>query len=258
MLPIGVFSNATQLSAKALRLYAAHGILMPAHVDAESGYRYYRPEQVRDARLVRLLRDLDMPLTDITWLMADRTRTETAIKQQMHVLAKRHARHQTAYQAALALLHSTSETASNPVAECDLPQITTVARSFEANAGNLLARARLLLAGLRSETDEQRHDPCDAFVLLSAPLSGLDEASLELCVHADLSPRAQLVPNSALRVWPAMRAACIKVTVQDDVPDLVSASDALFDWFDRHGHSLSATPRMALHDEMPELIWPIS
>lgn len=38
---------------------------MPAEVDPSSGYRYYAPEQVPLARVVRRFRDLGMPLEQI-------------------------------------------------------------------------------------------------------------------------------------------------------------------------------------------------
>jgi DNA-binding transcriptional MerR regulator len=62
LVPIGRFATASRLSLKALRIYDRLGLLRPAHVDAESGYRYYRTDQLRAARLVALLRRLDMPL----------------------------------------------------------------------------------------------------------------------------------------------------------------------------------------------------
>ncbi|KPI17778.1 transcriptional regulator, MerR family [Actinobacteria bacterium OK074] len=64
-LGIGAFGARTRLSAKALRLYDRLGLLAPAHVDAVSGYRYYRADQAERARLVALLRQLDMPLAEI-------------------------------------------------------------------------------------------------------------------------------------------------------------------------------------------------
>ncbi|MFF2845929.1 MerR family transcriptional regulator [Streptomyces sp. NPDC058001] len=64
-LTIGVFAKATRLSPKALRLYDDLGLLRPARVDPDSGYRYYTPEQVERARLVAWLRRLGMPLTGI-------------------------------------------------------------------------------------------------------------------------------------------------------------------------------------------------
>ncbi|MFD3616808.1 MerR family transcriptional regulator [Streptomyces sp. NPDC058676] len=65
LLTIGAFAARARLSAKALRLYDRLGLLAPAHVDETSGYRYYRASQVERARLVAMLRQLDMPLARI-------------------------------------------------------------------------------------------------------------------------------------------------------------------------------------------------
>jgi effector-binding domain-containing protein len=48
-MPIGRFARACRLSVKALRHYDDEQLLRPAHVDERTGYRYYPPEQVRDA-----------------------------------------------------------------------------------------------------------------------------------------------------------------------------------------------------------------
>jgi len=50
-LPIGVFARRSRLSAKALRLYDEMGLLVPADVDPENGYRRYRESQLATARL---------------------------------------------------------------------------------------------------------------------------------------------------------------------------------------------------------------
>lgn len=63
--PIGAFASRSRLSQKALRLYDELGLLPPAHVDPETGYRYYAAAQVDRARLIGLLRRLDMPLARI-------------------------------------------------------------------------------------------------------------------------------------------------------------------------------------------------
>jgi DNA-binding transcriptional MerR regulator len=68
-LTIGEFSQRTRLSPKALRLYGELGLLLPARVDPDSGYRFYREDQIEPARLVGLLRRLDMPLATIGELL---------------------------------------------------------------------------------------------------------------------------------------------------------------------------------------------
>ncbi|WP_159433642.1 MerR family transcriptional regulator [Agrococcus sp. Marseille-P2731] len=62
---IGDFSRATQLTAKALRFYHGEGLLTPASVDVDSGYRRYAAHQVADAQLIRSLRSLDVSVDDI-------------------------------------------------------------------------------------------------------------------------------------------------------------------------------------------------
>ncbi|MCY1143410.1 MerR family transcriptional regulator [Actinoplanes sp. Pm04-4] len=65
LLTIGAFARAVGLTPKALRLYDELGVLTPAAVDAESGYRFYEPSQVAHARLVSRLREIGMPLAEI-------------------------------------------------------------------------------------------------------------------------------------------------------------------------------------------------
>jgi protein phosphatase len=65
LLTIGAFARAARLSPKALRLYDELGLLPPAAVDSESGYRFYDPGQLEQARLIAWLRRLGMPLARI-------------------------------------------------------------------------------------------------------------------------------------------------------------------------------------------------
>src|SRR5437763_9949472 len=65
LLTIGVFARRSRLSMKALRLYDRQGLLTPAHVDPSSGYRRYRESQLATARLIAMLRRLDMPLAKV-------------------------------------------------------------------------------------------------------------------------------------------------------------------------------------------------
>jgi DNA-binding transcriptional MerR regulator len=62
---IGEFARRSRLSAKALRLYDELGLLPPARVDEDSGYRLYEPGQLGQARLIAALRQLQVPLAEI-------------------------------------------------------------------------------------------------------------------------------------------------------------------------------------------------
>jgi DNA-binding transcriptional MerR regulator len=67
---IGEFARRSRLSIKALRLYDKRGVLVPARVDEVSGYRYYDVEQLEAARLISMLRQLDVSLAAIRKLAA--------------------------------------------------------------------------------------------------------------------------------------------------------------------------------------------
>jgi DNA-binding transcriptional MerR regulator len=62
---IGAFARLSRLSPKALRLYDELGLLVPARVDADTGYRWYADTQLDQARLVSTLRRIGVPLTQI-------------------------------------------------------------------------------------------------------------------------------------------------------------------------------------------------
>jgi DNA-binding transcriptional MerR regulator len=62
---VGEFSRLTHLSVKTLHHYHEIGLLAPVSVDASSGYRRYSTGQVETAQLIRRLRELRMPLTDV-------------------------------------------------------------------------------------------------------------------------------------------------------------------------------------------------
>jgi DNA-binding transcriptional MerR regulator len=64
-LSIGDFSRMTYLSVKSLRRYHDMGLLEPAHVDRDSGYRYYEAAQVPLGQAIRRFRDLEMPLEQL-------------------------------------------------------------------------------------------------------------------------------------------------------------------------------------------------
>lgn len=70
LLSIGAFAARSGLSHKALRLYDRLGLLPPARVDPATGYRSYRAAQLELARLILLLRELDMPLAEIADLLS--------------------------------------------------------------------------------------------------------------------------------------------------------------------------------------------
>jgi DNA-binding transcriptional MerR regulator len=62
LIGIGDFARRVRLTPKQLRDYDENGLLDPAYVDADTGYRDYHRGQARTAVTIALLRSLDVPL----------------------------------------------------------------------------------------------------------------------------------------------------------------------------------------------------
>ncbi len=65
MFKIGEFSKLSMLTIKALRFYEQEGLLLPAHVDEWSGYRFYEASQLETAATIKALRQLDFSVEEI-------------------------------------------------------------------------------------------------------------------------------------------------------------------------------------------------
>lgn len=68
---IGRFSRRSRIPVSHLRHYHEVGLLLPAYVDPESGYRYYAIAQQQAAEVIGILRSVDMSVRDIQGLLAD-------------------------------------------------------------------------------------------------------------------------------------------------------------------------------------------
>ncbi|MGI9333180.1 MAG: MerR family transcriptional regulator [Gammaproteobacteria bacterium] len=97
-MPIGQFSKSCRLSIKALRHYDEQGLLEPAHVDADTGYRYYSAGQARDAVMIGMLRGLGISVAKVKDILRaegdglkrvlelERERLATALVRQQQAL----------------------------------------------------------------------------------------------------------------------------------------------------------------------------
>ncbi|MCM3885498.1 MerR family transcriptional regulator [Frankia sp. R82] len=69
-LSIGDFARATHMTVKTLRHYHQTGLLEPARVDPDTGYRRYSTGQIPVAQVISRLRALDMPLAEIQGVLS--------------------------------------------------------------------------------------------------------------------------------------------------------------------------------------------
>jgi DNA-binding transcriptional MerR regulator len=69
MFKIGVFARLGQVSVRTLRFYEELGLLSPAHVDDQTGYRYYGADQIPRLNRILALRDLGLSLEGIALVL---------------------------------------------------------------------------------------------------------------------------------------------------------------------------------------------
>jgi len=65
MYKIGLFSKINKITIKTLRHYDDIGLLKPAHIDVETGYRYYSSEQLPQIHMIISLRQMGFSLEEI-------------------------------------------------------------------------------------------------------------------------------------------------------------------------------------------------
>lgn len=81
MLTIGEFSQLTRVSPRMLRHYDALGLLPPAHIGEDNGYRYYDERQLGDVVRIQRLSRYGFPLSEIGALL---TLPEAELALRLH------------------------------------------------------------------------------------------------------------------------------------------------------------------------------
>jgi DNA-binding transcriptional MerR regulator len=245
LLSIGEFAAATQLTPKALRLYDEQRLLRPAHTDLANGYRYYRSDQVATGRLIRTLRDMDLSLAQIQDVVSKRdAQAESALSALAQECDRRYAAQKRAFQAALMQLRSPAPSRAPQIEVLEQHDHIAAIRSFTADRRRFMERFLAELdAALAAVHAAGLSAGADADCSLIDPLTD-EEGRLELALPIQVSHG---VPGGlTLRHVPARRYASVALEQPAHAAQFPGALDALFDWFDRHGHRAVDTPIVVL------------
>lgn len=116
---IGRMAELNGISERALRIYHEKGILKPARIDQETGYRYYSCEQSATIDMIHHLRSLDFSLDDIAHLVHQRDRSlwETSLRERIDDVQEEIDRLTLAQKSAEMMLKNYSILADHPI--CD-------------------------------------------------------------------------------------------------------------------------------------------
>lgn len=162
LLPIGDFALATSLPAQTLRYYHSEGLLVPAEVDEDTGYRAYTFDQVHQALLVVALRRAAVSIRDIRALLDAPDLLPTVLAEHHALLQRRRSQEDTAMAQAAQLA------AGWPTAEeQDRDPVTAVARRVPGGAVG--PDGVVLPEQVRAAAADLQRDLADAGILTSGP-----------------------------------------------------------------------------------------
>jgi DNA-binding transcriptional MerR regulator len=246
LLTIGAFAARTRLSVKALRLYDRLGLLAPVHVDEASGYRYYRAEQVERARLVALLRQLDMPLALIAEVVeADGEPAAGLLAAYWTDVETRHAGQRTLAEYLRGRLSGrSSEMYGKFVVETvDVPEQVVITEKRHTLADELPAWIGASLGRLESASRECGGITAPPFVVYHSEVSMESDGPAESCVPVADEAAARAWAERHGRAWetkvrvePARRLAYTRITkAQVAHPQILAAFEAVEEWMKTRG-----------------------
>jgi DNA-binding transcriptional MerR regulator len=229
------------LSVKALRLYDEIGVLVPARVDDSSGYRYYDVSQLQQARLVAMLRQLEIPLATIKELLA---RDPVEAAQQIALLWKQTEEvHDARRELANYLVDQLNGKRSvmYEVATREMPERSLLCLKRNVDEQSAWAFGKEFIAILRERPMPKLEGREGAlFSIYWGEVSADSDGPMEWCrpvPKEEATALASQYPELTLRSEPAHREAFVALEVGAAGTPAVQfqlASEALQAWADEH------------------------
>lgn len=85
---IGLFAQMNRITVKALRFYEEQGLLLPAKIDEESGYRYYTMSQMETLHRILALKEAGFTIEDMKHLNASGDERGFLLRKKKALLEK--------------------------------------------------------------------------------------------------------------------------------------------------------------------------
>jgi DNA-binding transcriptional MerR regulator len=267
MLAIGAFAAMTQLSLKALRLYDQLAILRPKDVDPVSGYRYYSLNQVPTARLIRLMREVGMPLASIRQaLSAAPDEAEALVQAHLRRMERRLIEARTVVNHLLSTLRKEQSAMSIEINVLDVPAQPMISINRRVTIEQLTEHITGGLAQLEALAQQRGVASVGLpFGIYHGQVNEQDDGPIEVClpIAHEVAGEGE-IKSSTL---PSVRAASVTLHGLDcQFPAILKGYDALVDWINANGYALAGSPREHwgspgsenTPDDLMQIVWPFS
>jgi len=224
LMPIGEFAAASRLSQKALRLYGENGVLAPAWVDPDSGYRYYSPDQLRTATFVALLRRAGMPLAEIRSFLREPSLEQVDAYER--TVADEFAERRRVLRYVKRILKE------EPMYDVLTKKVDEQAYRSQMKHVFVPALEPFIVDTFRELGRDDAREP--GFVLYHGAVNNEEDGPVEVCVPTDEGDKR----------LPAGEIAFTEISgEQCQFPEILSAYDAVYRWVKQHGREAAGPAR---------------
>ena len=264
LLSIGVFANLTRLSIKALRLYDQLGLLQPLYVDPQTGYRYYGVDQLSGARMIRNMREMDMPLATIRQVLAALpslpAQAEALLREYAEMREWQVRQIQTQVQQFIQQIQQEQTPMSLEVNVKSIApqQVLSVTHHVKVNKLDEAIRTSVdsMYAMLKEQKLEASASP---FGIFHGAINEQEDGPIEICLPVNGKVAGK--GNVQVKQLEGGEAACVlTVGAETDFPAILGAYDAAADWIQQNGYAMAEPPREVWHsgpgaDPKMEIVW---
>lgn len=242
-LSIGLFARRSFLSMKALRLYDRLGLLTPDHVDPATGYRRYRESQLKVARLVAMLRRLDMPLAQVAQVIQAPQAIRAKVLEAYWDCVERRVASQRELVAHLLTRLSGDERNLGmfEVKQREIPEQLVLTEQRHIHVDELAGWLGATMPRQWKQASELGGMVAPQFVIFHGEVNQDSDGPVEVCTPIDKANDNADVPT---RVEPAHQEAYVRLRkAQVEYPQILSAYDAVAQWLAAQELTMSAAPR---------------
>jgi DNA polymerase III sliding clamp (beta) subunit (PCNA family) len=208
MYGIGQLARASGLTVSALRFYDRAGVLVPAMVDPQTGYRWYAADQVQPARLLAGLRRVGMPLAEIAMVLRRRS-DPAAVRLLLDAHLRRLEDGLADARRELSRVHALIDREESPVT------VTATRTSLTVACADLAAALGAVRFAASTDPD---------LPVLHGVLFEVADAALRLVATDRYRLAVSAAPATAVTGPPA--SALAPATFLDEAPDLLAGAGA--------------------------------
>jgi len=231
-MPIGRFAKSCRLTIKALRHYDEIDLLKPSFVDSSTGYRYYAPEQAREAVMIGMLRSLDIPIPTIQKIIrADSANFKNILLKEQERIKKDLEKKQRILRS-LQRIAEQSQTFPYSVAIREEPDYSVAKMTCFTIADNMLEDSTKLIYSLYEELQNSGRGFEDPVMCINEDPDKQENIAVHACIGLK-KPYPEL-KNAQITEIPGGPAAWL--IHKGPYDELGLAYHCLFAWIQEHGY----------------------